>query len=55
MIGGVGYTPAYLRSQIKEIKEYLVDKSAPFGVDLLLPQVNAFHLYDNSNMARVER
>ena len=34
-----GYTPNQLRAQIKEIKEGLNDKSAPFGVDLLLPQV----------------
>lgn len=28
-----------LREQIAELKGYLTDKSAPFGVDLLLPQV----------------
>jgi NAD(P)H-dependent flavin oxidoreductase YrpB (nitropropane dioxygenase family) len=39
VIGGVGYTPEFLRRQIKEIKEHLHDKNAPFGVDLLLPQV----------------
>jgi NAD(P)H-dependent flavin oxidoreductase YrpB (nitropropane dioxygenase family) len=39
VIGGVGYTPDMLREQIAEIKEHLVDKNAPFGVDLLLPQV----------------
>ncbi|KHN98065.1 oxidoreductase, 2-nitropropane dioxygenase family [Metarhizium album ARSEF 1941] len=39
VIGGVGYTPDMLREQISELKEYLTDKSAPFGVDLLLPQV----------------
>ena len=39
VLGGVGYTPKFLRQQIKEIKEYLNDKNAPFGVDLLLPQV----------------
>jgi NAD(P)H-dependent flavin oxidoreductase YrpB (nitropropane dioxygenase family) len=39
VIGGVGYTPNMLRDQIAELKEYLVDKKAPFGVDLLLPQV----------------
>lgn len=39
VIGGVGYTPQMLREQIKEIKEGLNDKNAPFGVDLLLPQV----------------
>jgi NAD(P)H-dependent flavin oxidoreductase YrpB (nitropropane dioxygenase family) len=39
VIGGVGYTPDMLREQIAELKSYLVDKKAPFGVDLLLPQV----------------
>lgn len=28
-----------LREQIAELKDYLNDKSAPFGVDLLIPQV----------------
>lgn len=32
-------SPAYLRAQIAEVKEYLNDKNAPFGVDLLIPQV----------------
>ena len=39
VIGGVGYTPEMLREQIAELKSYLIDKKAPFGVDLLLPQV----------------
>lgn len=39
VIGGVGYTPDMLREQIAELKGYLKDKKAPFGVDLLLPQV----------------
>jgi len=39
VIGGVGYTPDMLREQIAELKGYLNDKSAPFGVDLLIPQV----------------
>lgn len=39
VIGGVGYTPDMLREQIAELKEALDDKNAPFGVDLLLPQV----------------
>lgn len=39
VIGGVGYTPDMLREQITELKSYLNDKNAPFGVDLLLPQV----------------
>lgn len=39
VIGGVGYTPEMLKEQIAELKSYLNDKKAPFGVDLLLPKV----------------
>ncbi|CAH0053920.1 unnamed protein product [Clonostachys solani] len=39
VIGGLGYTPDMLREQIAELKSYLVDKNAPFGIDLLLPQI----------------
>ncbi|KMU78335.1 hypothetical protein CISG_06571 [Coccidioides immitis RMSCC 3703] len=39
VIGGVGYTPEMLKDQIQELKSFLNDKNAPFGVDLLLPQV----------------
>lgn len=39
VIGGLGYTPEQLQAIIDEIKENLVDKNAPFGVDLALPQV----------------
>ncbi|PWW74395.1 NPD-domain-containing protein [Tuber magnatum] len=39
VIGGLGYSPDMLRGQIAELKGYLSDKNAPFGVDLLLPQV----------------
>ena len=39
VIGGVGYTPDMLREQIAELKGFLKDKNAPFGVDLLIPQV----------------
>jgi len=38
-IGGVGFTPSALRTTIKILKDDLDDKNAPFGVDLLLPQV----------------
>jgi len=41
VLGGIGYTPDMLREQIAELKGYLKDKKAPFGVDLLLPQVGA--------------
>jgi len=39
VIGGVGYTPKFLREQIQSIKDNLENKSSPFGVDLLIPQV----------------
>lgn len=39
VIGGVGYTPEMLREQITELKSFLNNKNAPFGVDLLLPQI----------------
>ena len=39
VIGGVGYTPDMLREQIAELKSHLDNKDAPFGVDLLIPQV----------------
>ncbi|KAJ3362116.1 hypothetical protein HDU91_003572, partial [Kappamyces sp. JEL0680] len=38
-IGGVGYTPNFLRKQIAEIKKNLASPDLPFGIDLLLPQV----------------
>jgi NAD(P)H-dependent flavin oxidoreductase YrpB (nitropropane dioxygenase family) len=39
VIGGVGYTPAFLTKQIEFLKAGLKDPNAPFGIDLLLPQV----------------
>ncbi|KAI9003431.1 2-nitropropane dioxygenase [Hyaloraphidium curvatum] len=39
VIGGVSFAPDMLRRNIKELKSYLEDKNAPWGVDLLLPQV----------------
>ncbi|KAL2128890.1 hypothetical protein VTI74DRAFT_8500 [Chaetomium olivicolor] len=39
VLGGINYTPEMLREQINELKSHLNDKNAPFGVDLLLPQV----------------
>eukprot|EP00405_Crypthecodinium_cohnii_P015918 CAMPEP_0206456452 /NCGR_PEP_ID=MMETSP0324_2-20121206/22381_1 /ASSEMBLY_ACC=CAM_ASM_000836 /TAXON_ID=2866 /ORGANISM="Crypthecodinium cohnii, Strain Seligo" /LENGTH=378 /DNA_ID=CAMNT_0053927399 /DNA_START=69 /DNA_END=1205 /DNA_ORIENTATION=+ len=38
-IGGVGFEPDGLRRTIKMLKSELNDPNAPFGVDLLLPQV----------------
>ncbi|KAG2061256.1 2-nitropropane dioxygenase [Suillus hirtellus] len=39
VIGGVRQSPKMLQESINELKSYLEDKTAPFGVDLLLPQV----------------
>ncbi|KAK9449015.1 2-nitropropane dioxygenase [Limtongia smithiae] len=39
VIGGVGYSPDMLRTQIKELKAHLAPGITKFGVDLLLPQV----------------
>ncbi|KAF7295269.1 hypothetical protein MIND_01066000 [Mycena indigotica] len=39
VIGGVRQSPKFLKGSIEELKSYLEDKNAPFGVDLLLPQV----------------
>ncbi|KXS10973.1 NPD-domain-containing protein [Gonapodya prolifera JEL478] len=39
VIGGLGFTPENLRKQINIVKSHLKNKNAPFGVDLLLPQV----------------
>ncbi|KAK1070995.1 hypothetical protein LTR74_003644 [Friedmanniomyces endolithicus] len=41
VIGGVGYTNQQLKEMISELKSLLNDPNAPFGVDLLLPQVGA--------------
>lgn len=39
VIGGLGYTPAQMRTIIHEIKANLSSPDLPFGVDLALPQV----------------
>lgn len=39
VIGGVRQSPKMLQESINELKSHLEDKTAPFGVDLLLPQV----------------
>ncbi|KAK7440210.1 hypothetical protein VKT23_017152 [Stygiomarasmius scandens] len=39
VIGGVRQSPKFLKGSIEDLKSYLEDKNAPFGVDLLLPQV----------------
>ncbi|TFK42755.1 2-nitropropane dioxygenase [Crucibulum laeve] len=39
VIGGVRQSPKFLQSSIDELKSHLEDKNAPFGVDLLIPQI----------------
>ncbi|TCD61414.1 hypothetical protein EIP91_008448 [Steccherinum ochraceum] len=39
VIGGIRLTPKMLQKAIDDLKEHLEDKNAPFGVDLLIPQV----------------
>mmetsp|Transcript_63598 Transcript_63598/g.57270 ORF Transcript_63598/g.57270 Transcript_63598/m.57270 type:complete len:353 (+) Transcript_63598:15-1073(+) len=39
VIGGYNMSPRILRLTIKHLKDDLKDKSAPFGVDLLIPKV----------------
>ena len=38
-IGGLRQSPKMLQQNIGELKSFLEDKDAPFGVDLLLPQI----------------
>ena len=39
VIGGVRQSPKMLQDNIDELKSHLDDPNAPFGVDLLIPQV----------------
>ncbi|KXS18441.1 NPD-domain-containing protein [Gonapodya prolifera JEL478] len=52
VIGGLGYTPEQLRKIIKKVKSALNDKNAPFGVDLLLPQVGGNARATNSDYTK---
>lgn len=52
VIGGVGYTPNMLRTEIAELKSLLKDKNAPFGVDLLIPQVGGSARATNSDYTK---
>ncbi|KAF8216700.1 2-nitropropane dioxygenase [Mycena galopus ATCC 62051] len=52
VIGGYGYTPKALRQQIHALKADLKDKNAPFGVDLLIPQVGGSARKTNSDYTK---
>lgn len=43
------HSPAFLSKQIAQLKSHLIDKNAPFGVDLLLPQVGGNARKTNSD------
>ncbi|KAL0578423.1 hypothetical protein V5O48_003573 [Marasmius crinis-equi] len=49
VIGGVRQSPKFLKGSIDELKSHLEDKNAPFGVDLLLPQVGGSARKTNSD------
>ncbi|KGQ04025.1 putative nitronate monooxygenase [Beauveria bassiana D1-5] len=55
VFGGVNYTPEAMREALAELKSNLDDKSAPFGVDLLIPQIGGSarktnHDYSHGNL-----
>ena len=52
VVGGAFVTPDTLRTYLRELKEALVDKSTPFGVDLLLPQVGGGARATNKDYTR---
>ncbi|PSR71157.1 hypothetical protein PHLCEN_2v13003 [Hermanssonia centrifuga] len=39
VIGGIRQSPKMLQDSITELKSHLEDQNAPFGVDLLIPQI----------------
>lgn len=39
VIGGLRQSPKFLQGSIDDLKAHLEDKNAPFGVDLLIPQI----------------
>ena len=53
-VGGARYTPKMLREMLVELKQELKDRgcseNAPFGVDLLLPQVGGSARKTNVSM-----
>lgn len=52
-VGGARYTPKMLREMLAELKQELKDRGcekAPFGVDLLLPQVGGSARKTNVSM-----
>lgn len=52
VIGGFGMSPEFLTEQLNRLKAQLVDKNAPFGVDLLIPQVGGNARKTNKDYTR---
>lgn len=55
VIGGVRQSPKMLQESINELKSHLEDKTAPFGVDLLLPQVGGSARKTNVSATPISR
>jgi NAD(P)H-dependent flavin oxidoreductase YrpB (nitropropane dioxygenase family) len=39
VVGGLGWTPKFMKEELRQLKEELNDPNLPFGVDLALPKV----------------
>lgn len=52
VIGGVRQSPKFLKGSIEELKSHLEDKNAPFGVDLLIPQIGGSARKTNKGLLR---
>ncbi|KAF2857766.1 2-nitropropane dioxygenase [Piedraia hortae CBS 480.64] len=55
VLGGLDYTPAQLRSMIRDLKSLLHSPTLPFGIDLALPQIGGSarktnHDYTNNTL-----
>ena len=40
VVGGLGWTPKFMKEELRQLKEQLNDPNIPFGVDLALPKVS---------------
>ena len=40
VVGGLGWTPKFMKEELRQLKEQLNDPNTPFGVDLALPKVS---------------
>ena len=40
VVGGLGWTPKFMKEELRQLKEELNNANTPFGVDLALPKVS---------------